>query len=276
MPWNDRTGPVPRRTEQELLELVRAKAQVAGARRLGQLRTMSGVAALLLIVGLGTVVGRTGNDPTTELRTTSGAPTTSTTTIDEPSTTTSTLPSLVTSTLPVPPPPAVTTARRTSPSTTPTSAPPATTASTSTTLCRNSVNPACGPFRWDPPLPPNQPLTVQVTSTPTAPKAGETVTFRVVVDDPDGSQLLDRTGIANDYGDAPPEGGVNAHRDCTERWGPWTPGPTEPVRAELTFRHVYAGPGTYVASFPFRSLGDCPQGPRPSDGIGTVTVTVTP
>ena len=56
----------------------------------------------------------------------------------------------------------------------------------------------------------NQPLTAKVTYSPATPRVGETVTFRVVVDDPDGSRFLDTSGIANDYGDAPPERGVNA------------------------------------------------------------------
>lgn len=211
MPWNDHMGPVPRRSEEEMLALVREKARAAGERRQGQLRAMGVAASLLFVVGLGALVSRTGADPTTRLETTSGD-VSPPGTVEEPSSTTSAVPSVVTSSLsPLPPPPptsTVTTIRRSTPSTAATSPPRATTSSTTTTLlCRNSVDPACGPFRWDPPLPPNQPLTVKVTHTPATPKAGETVTFRVVVDDADGSVLLDRTGIANHYGDGPTDGG---------------------------------------------------------------------
>lgn len=115
-------------------------------------------------------------------------------------------------------------------------------------------------------MPPNQPISVKVTYSPTAPKAGETVTFSVTVDDPDGSTLLDRNGIANDYGDGSPGSGVGGHVDCVERFGPWTPDAPNPVHADLTFRHVYAVAGTYTASFPVKSLGDCTYGPSAATG----------
>ncbi len=280
MPWNDRTGPVPRRTEDEMLALVREKSHAAGARRGAQLRSMGTAAAMLLVVALGTVVTRIGTDPTTQLRTTSGdiaaSSSTPQTTYDSlPPSSTST--SVVPSTIPPLPKPmsTVTTSRPPSSPSVSTTRPPATTSSTAgTPVCRNSVDPACGPFRWDPLPPPNQPLTAKVTYTPSTPKAGETVTFRVVVDDPDGSRFLDTSGIANNYGDAPPEGGVGGHADCIARFGPWTPDASQPIHADLTFRHVYANPGTYTVSLPFGSLGDCTY--ARSEAVATTTVTVSP
>lgn len=273
LPWNDHTGPVPRLSEAELLALTRTKAHAADQRSVRQLRALSAVAAVVLIFGVGTVAERRGDDGTTRLETTSGdlaqPPFHPETTTGMPASTiapTSTS-SVARPTATVTPP---TTVRATS---SPTSRPPATTSSTATTRpCRNSFEPACGPFRWDPPLPPNQPMSVKLSYLPTAPKAGETVTFYVTVDDPDGSMLLDRDGMANDYGDTAPERGPTAHVDCFERFGPWTPEAPTPVHADLTFRHVYATAGTYTVSLPFKSLGDCTYGPTEATARATITV----
>ena len=113
-----------------------------------------------------------------------------------------------------------------------------------------------------------------VTYPPSTPKAGETVTFRVVVDDPDGDMLLGASGSGNDYGDGTPAGGFGGHKDCVAMYGPWTTPAPVPVHDELTFQHAYASPGTYVAKFPFGTLGDCARGP--SEGTGTATVIVGP
>ena len=271
MPWNDHTGPVPRLSEAELLALTRTKAHAADQRSVRQLRALSAVAAVVLILGLATVAERRGHDGPTQLETTSGdlaqPPFHPETTSGMPATTiapTSTS-SAVRSTAGTTP----TTIRA---ATSPTSRPPAATSTTGP--CRNSIEPACGPFRWDPPVPPNQPITAELSYLPTAPKAGETVTFYVTVDDPDGNMLLDRDGMANNYGDKAPERGPTAIVDCVERYGPWTPDPPNPVHADLTFRHVYAAPGTYTVSFPFESVGDCTYGR--SKTAATATITVAP
>src|SRR5579872_131983 len=47
-------------------------------------------------------------------------------------------------------------------------APPAVT--TTSLVCRDSLDPACGPFRWDPQPLANEPLTVQVTFSPAQPR----------------------------------------------------------------------------------------------------------
>lgn len=271
MPWSDHTGPVPRRSEAELLALTHTKAHAADQRAGRQLRALSAVAAVVLIFGLGAVVARSGDDDTTQLRTTAGdvaqPPFTLETTIGTPPPTVA-----PTSTSSVPRP---TTAPTTRAATSPTTRPPGPTSSTATTRpCRNSSEPACGPFRWDPPLPPNQPITVKVSYLPTAPRAGETVTFSVTVDDPDGSRIVDRDGLGNDYGDGTSTVRPNAHVDCFERFGPWIPDPPEPFHADLTFRHVYKVAGTYTVAFPFKTLGDCTYGP--SEAVATATITVMP
>jgi len=66
------------------------------------------------------------------------------------------------------------------------------TSTTSTTIddrhapeCRNSTNPQCGPFRWDPQPLPNRPMRVDVQIAPSHPRPGDVVTFTVVASDPD-------------------------------------------------------------------------------------------
>ena len=283
MPWTDHTGPVPNRTEEEFLALVRQKADAVGTRRRRLLGLATGV---LLLLGLtATVVTRGGDEPGTRLETVAGDPTTSTSA--SPSTTTAT----VIETAPVPAPaPASTTAgtrptsstlagftppRATTPTTARPPAPATTVAATTTSLvCRNSGEPACGPFRWDPPAGPNRALTVDASVSPSTPRAGDTVTFRVTVDDPDGDQLLSRELGTVDYGDGTPVTGVSGHRDCLQLYGPHTPPDPVPVHEEITFQHVYATPGTYTATFTYRSLGDCARGP--SEGARSVIVTVGP
>ena len=276
MPWTDDTGPVPNRTEEELLALVRQKADAVSTQRRRQLGLATGV---LLVLGLtATVVTRGGAGPETQLETVAGDPTSST--FASPSTTTAT-------SILIPPAPSSTTTtevrststtgrpRATTPTTARAAAPATTVPATTTSLaCRNSWDPACGPLRWDPNPGPNKPLTVAVTVSPPSPKAGDTVTFRVTVDDPDGDQLLSRDLGTVDYGDGTPVTGVSGHRDCLQLYGPHTPPDPVLVHEEITFQHVYATPGTYTATFTYRSLGDCARGP--SEGIGSATVTVTP
>ena len=270
MPWTDRTGPVPRQSEAELLALTRMKAHAADQRAGRQLRALSAISAVVLILGLVAVATRSGNEETTQLRTTDGD-------VAQPQftpepTTGMPPPTLATTSTSSPRPTTATTIRA---ATSSTSRTPGAASSTPTTRpCRNSTDPACGPFRWEPPLPPNQPITVKLSYLPAAPKVGESVTFSVTVDDPDGRSLLDREGMANNYGDSVPERGPTAHVDCFELFGLWTPGPPEPVHADLTFRHVYTAPGTYTVSFPFKTLGDCTYGP--SQAVATATITVAP
>ena len=98
----------------------------------------------------------------------------------------------------------------------------------STTLpCRNSTDPACGPFRWDPPPGPNQPVAIEITHSPSAPQVGEQVTVTVHVAEAD-SQI---DGVTVSFGDEevltlPPASVVAC--DGAAPAGPWTP-PRPPV-----------------------------------------------
>lgn len=285
MSWTDDTGPVPNRTEDEFLALVRQKAGAAAGRRRWQVGLAAGALSLVALVA--TVVIRSGPDRGTELRTVSGGLAASTSTWPSPTngnpivalpeatttTTTAGAPPIPTTRAATVPPrlPAPTTGPTATPATSaPVTAAPATT--TTSLACRNSVNPACGPRYWDPPPGPNQPMTVVVSVSPASPRAGDTVTFRVTVDDPDGGQLLSRTDGTVDYGDGTPTTGVGGHLDCVGGSGAWTTPAPVPVHEEITYQHVYAAAGTYTATFTYRSLGNCAYGP--SEAVRTATVSV--
>jgi hypothetical protein len=122
-------------------------------------------------------------------------------------------------------------------------------------------------------------MTVQVTSSPASPKTGETVTFHVVVDDPD-AHINRECSIHWDFGDN------SRHIECQGPlascaegpYGPWTPPAKTPDHYETDFQHVYAAAGDYTASFRFESHSSRPCGasdPYGSQGSGSVTVTVS-
>ena len=116
-------------------------------------------------------------------------------------------------------------------------------------------------------------MTVAVSVSPAAPKAGETVTFRVTVDDPDGAELVGGQGSV-DYGDGTPVGSYGGHLDCVGWSGPWTPPDPVPLHKELTYQHSYAAAGTYTVTFAFTSLGNCAYGPSEAVQKASLTVTV--
>ena len=153
--------------------------------------------------------------------------------------------------------------------------PPVVTTST-TAPCRNSHEPRCGEFRYDP-EPVNQPMSVEVTHRPPAPKAGEEVIFTVRVSD-DGPAA---PGCVNyqHYGE-PEEEYSYCTAGCIEdrprRYGPWDPPPPENSAFTEEFRHVYRRPASYTATFAYNAGDDCHGSPYRSRGTGTADVAVTP
>jgi len=133
---------------------------------------------------------------------------------------------------------------------------------TSSATCRNSSDPKCGPFYWDPPPADDQPATMTITWSPAQPKVGEKVTFRVVVNDPDDASPL--YNIKSwDYGEGGGQmmvGEPTSQDPCAGRYGPWTPPQAAPGQyqeeggfgLEYTFKE--SGPHTvrfsYVPQYP--------------------------
>lgn len=144
--------------------------------------------------------------------------------------------------------------------------------SPATTLaCRNSSDPRCGPFRWDPPPEPNQAL---VVDSPRVDPDGAAVKFTFDVSDPD-HPVSDNCAHL-DYGDGQGEPFPCNPVPCPATFGPWTPPPREAGQRQFVFRHTYSQPGEYTAKFTFRNDRDrCPD-PYGGSRSGTIVVTVGP
>jgi hypothetical protein len=133
--------------------------------------------------------------------------------------------------------------------------PPATSPATGP-VCRDSVDPACGPFRWDPAPPADQPLVLDADEVPPmAPGQSTELTVRWS----DADALL-----AYYDSDA---GGAALGQPCQveQRFGPWTPPApdggsgvitiayTAPATPGPTSVTVYAGTGPCDGYHPFHS-----------------------
>lgn len=139
--------------------------------------------------------------------------------------------------------------------------------------CRNSVDPACGPLRYEPP-PVNQPMVVDVTFAPQRPRPGDTVTFTVRVRD-DGPASPGNCVNQQRYGEVDEAVSV-CTASCGEerRFGPWDPPPPENTRFQEPFSHTYAEAGTYTATFAYNVGDDCTFSPYRSTAEASITVEV--
>ena len=156
---------------------------------------------------------------------------------------------------------------------------PVTTTTTTVDPCRNSTDPECGPFRFDPQPAADRPMTVEVTAEPAAPVAGQAVVFHITLTDPDG---VSYNGTNFNFGNSGLGGSTPA--PCA-KFGPWDPPAPDPASATDTMdvTHTYFDAGSYTATF-FFDAGpfDCAdsvtgRGDRPyaSSATGTVTVVVS-
>lgn len=164
-----------------------------------------------------------------------------------------------------------------------------TTATTTTTTieikpCRNSQEPRCGAFSWDPPAGPDRPLTIEVKAP--NPKVGEPAVFKVTVVDPDHpvsdycSEVRFGDGVLGDaaHADAAADGGCSPPptADCPH-FGPWTPPPRQPGVYQREYTHTYTTAATYTVTFTFRSVSKdrcLAVDPYASESTRTVDVTV--
>ncbi|HEV3352914.1 MAG TPA: hypothetical protein VG076_08325 [Acidimicrobiales bacterium] len=194
-------------------------------------------------------------------------------------------PTTATTLVDAPPPLSTPESPSASTSTTPTLARAPAPTTTTTVSCRNSTDPRCGPFRWDPDPGPNAPFDVSVSFTPAHPHVGEQVTFFVRAVDPDAKWVW---GVARDFGD--PGGAVaidgssmiaDAYPDycAPAKYGPWTPPPRR--SSDETFgypergvTHKYTAPGTYKARWSLRSDSTACGLHEPYGSFGSESVTV--
>lgn len=142
--------------------------------------------------------------------------------------------------------------------------------------CRNSTDPACGEFRWDP-QPTNNPMTVVVRASTTNPRVGELVTFDVeATDDTRFVPAPQNCRIHQQYGDEGfGWGGCDYGCDIPPQYGPWDPPAATEGRVVDRFTHTYERPGSYVATFDYESGEPCTRDPYVSRGQATITITVS-
>ena len=252
-----------------------------GARRTRPQLLAVAVAAALVVAALVVAVLDTGSGDDADLAT---APDETTTTLTEPEVLgerverrpaagTTTDPSGATATTEAA---AVVTTVAPPPTTAAAVAPPASqpAAAPTTAPCRNSTDPACGPFRWEP-TPQNEPATLTVTPPDGPIVAGEQVELLLEMTDPDGKVTLacytvnlDRPGLAT--GSCASE-----LHDCPERYGAWTPPPPQPDRAESITVVEFHETGTYTVEVDVTRADGCDNvDPYRSGARTTITVEV--
>lgn len=142
------------------------------------------------------------------------------------------------------------------------------------TACRNSYEERCGPFSWDP-QPSNEPIKIEVSFSPSAPRAGEEVIFSVLVTDPDAP--IQTSSYAVGFGDPGVPSGhpQGASFACPKKaYGPWTPPKKVRGSANFSFTHVYQSPGTYTGKFFFRSHNEATCGHDAYGSLGEQAVSV--
>lgn len=180
-----------------------------------------------------------------------------------------------------------TTAAETTPTTTttvqdappPASAPATTSPPTTVPACRNSTDPACGPFRWDP-APVDRPATLTLTPQAGPIVAGQRVDLTLTMSDPDGPVTLAEWDIAVSPHDGVTYGSsstVERPPACPERYGPWTPPPPNGGEASTLTNITFRDPGTYTITVDVRPAAGCDNvDPYRSAARATITVEVRP
>ncbi len=132
-------------------------------------------------------------------------------------------------------------------------------------ICRDSTDPACGDFYWDPPPGANDPLAISVSQSD-VPFFGREITFTITVSDGDASlfsacnaTIVDGTNVREVTGlcGGPPP--------CTVRYGPWTPPAEEGASYQFVVTHRFVSLGPYQITVTARSHNPgC--GPYDSEG----------
>jgi hypothetical protein len=185
----------------------------------------------------------------------------STSTSEAPRTTVSTTTSTTVATettIVVAPPETATTTLGTRPTSAPTTTVPR-------LVCRNSTDPACGAFRWDP-QPANAPMNASFASAPSQAVVGEAVTFVVDWTDADANAI---------DGYFSPDGvGLGAPCQYPQGYGPWTPPAAAPGAGSWTYTHTFTAPGDYVVAVSLWT-GDVCGNPYASDWHQQTPITVT-
>lgn len=114
-------------------------------------------------------------------------------------------------------------------------------------------DPSCGPLRFTPSPDPNREMTLDVKVSPSMPRVGQNVTFRITAEDPD-ARISERCPTVS-YGEnlGGQHCGISLNQ-CPVFYGTWNPpAPGAPDRNEFEFRIVYREPGPHTAVFDIHS-----------------------
>lgn len=132
-------------------------------------------------------------------------------------------------------------------------------------VCRDTIDPACGPFYWDPAPAANQGLSASFLEAPTEAVVGQEVTFTVAWSDPDADQFSEAFSVE----------GVSIAGPCTiaERYGPNTPPPAQAGSGTRTYSHTFTTADVYDVRVDLFSGNVCDH-PYASEGHLQVFVTV--
>ena len=132
----------------------------------------------------------------------------------------------------------------------PSPAPAPTTSGPTTTICANSFDPDCGPFRWNKAVGTNHPVEVSIELLTDDPVVGELIEFRVRVSDPDATPI----GVGSPW-----KGPVGHDHQLTpgncywhgvdEGFGPWTPPTPRPGSVDTVTGSRVLEPGTVRFTF---------------------------
>lgn len=146
--------------------------------------------------------------------------------------------------------------------------------STTSLVCHNSMNPACGPLRYVPPVTDTAAMLDITKISPTTPTVGEPVTFTFHATAPDSHVELSAMWCNNGgytFGDDSPTTQCASVCAGVLGYGPWDP--PLPQSSDLTFtlKHTYNKAGTFQAEFGMTAE---PCGPRASKASTAISVVV--
>jgi hypothetical protein len=249
----------PRRDE--LHDKVVRRARALRRRHVGAIAIVTAIVVAIPTAAIALNAG--ANSPSHSRVAVSGDPTTEPTTTASTDTTTTTIETTTTT------PPSTINATVTSPATKP--------AETSTTslLCHNSMNPACGPLRYVPPVTDKAATLDIVKISPTTPTVGEPVTFTFHATDPD-SHIEMSAMWCNNGGYSFGDESLTTHCESVcagvPGYGPWDPPLPQPSDVTFTLKHTYDKAGTFQAKFGITAE---PCGSRASKASTAISVVVT-
>jgi hypothetical protein len=136
--------------------------------------------------------------------------------------------------------------------------------------CRNSFDPACGDFQWDP-KPVNDPMLVKVEASDQSPGVGELIEFVVTVED---DALKKPRESYRTYGERTGGSNTVSCKSQPRRYGSWTPPPKGDQSVSERFEHAYSQPGEYKAVFEYSTTQCNRYDPYASVGEGTIIIRV--